>query len=53
VKKVGKKIENNEHFLPQKTNVEFVLIEEEKNEIRMKIWERGSGETLACGTGIY
>jgi diaminopimelate epimerase len=37
-------------FFPRKTNVEFVSVETE-NEIRMRVWERGSGETMACGTG--
>jgi len=37
-------------FFPNKTNTEFVKILE-KNKIRMRVWERGSGETSACGTG--
>jgi diaminopimelate epimerase len=45
----GKKIENH-HFFPNKTNVEFVKVLS-PNEIRMRVWERGCGETLACGTG--
>lgn len=35
---------------PEKTNVEFVEIIS-RNEIRMRVWERGTGETMACGTG--
>ena len=35
---------------PNKTNVEFVEIVD-KNHIKMRVWERGTGETLACGTG--
>ena len=45
----GKKIENND-FFPEKTNVEFVQIID-KGHIKMRVWERGSGETYACGTG--
>ena len=37
------------HFL-KKTNVEFINIIDENN-IKMRVWERGAGETLACGTG--
>ena len=35
---------------PQKTNVEFAQIVDRQT-IRMRVWERGTGETLACGTG--
>jgi diaminopimelate epimerase len=37
-------------LFPQKTNVEFVVAENETS-LRMRVWERGSGETMACGTG--
>lgn len=37
-------------FFPQKTNVHFVRIES-RTEVTQKTWERGAGETLACGTG--
>jgi diaminopimelate epimerase len=37
-------------FFPRKTNVEFVTVTS-RNLISMRVWERGSGETLACGTG--
>jgi diaminopimelate epimerase len=37
-------------FFPSKTNVEFVTVNS-KTDITMRVWERGSGETLACGTG--
>jgi diaminopimelate epimerase len=45
----GPKIENHPLF-PRRTNVEFVKVLNGKN-IEMRVWERGSGETLACGTG--
>ncbi len=45
----GKLIENNPMF-PKKTNVEFVEVKDKKN-VLVRTWERGSGETLACGTG--
>ena len=49
VKDYGKEIEKNAVF-PNKTNVEFVEIKN-RNNIKMRVWERGTGETLACGTG--
>lgn len=45
----GKKFENNPAF-PERVNTEFVKVIG-RNEIKMRVWERGSGETLACGTG--
>lgn len=46
---VGRAIENHPAF-PERVNVEFVK-KVEKNHLKMRVWERGSGETLACGTG--
>jgi len=46
---IGPKIENHKRF-PQRTNVEFVEVQN-RNDVRVRVWERGSGETLACGTG--
>lgn len=37
-------------IFPKKTNVEFVKVED-RNNLRVKVWERGAGPTLACGTG--
>ncbi len=49
VNELGPVIENHPMF-PDRTNVEFVKVIG-REEIRMRVWERGSGETLACGTG--
>lgn len=49
VHKIGEKIQKFE-FFDSEVNVEFVKINS-KNDIDMRIFERGSGETLACGTG--
>jgi diaminopimelate epimerase len=46
---IGPKVEVAPHF-PERTNVEFVEVLSRK-EVRQRTWERGSGETLACGTG--
>jgi diaminopimelate epimerase len=45
----GPMIENH-HFFPKRTNVEFIEIMS-PSEIKMRVWERGAGETMACGTG--
>ena len=49
VEKYGKVLEVDKVF-PNKTNVEFIQIVD-KNHVKMRVWERGAGETLACGTG--
>lgn len=46
---LGPKFENNAIF-PRRTNTEFIEILD-RNTLKMRVWERGSGETLACGTG--
>ncbi|MDR3111331.1 MAG: diaminopimelate epimerase [Planctomycetaceae bacterium] len=46
---IGKKVETNANF-PNRVNAEFARIIS-KSEIEMRVWERGTGETLACGTG--
>ena len=49
IEKYGPIIEVDNHF-PNKVNAEFIEIVD-KNNINMRVWERGAGETLACGTG--
>ncbi|MBF0199825.1 MAG: diaminopimelate epimerase [Desulfamplus sp.] len=49
VEKHGRAIENHPMF-PEKTNVEFIEVLG-RREMKMAVWERGAGETLACGTG--
>ena len=49
VHEVGAALETHPLF-PRKTNVEFVTVKDREH-LRMRVWERGSGETLACGTG--
>ena len=46
---IGPMFEHHEMF-PERTNTEFIQVVSE-TEINMRVWERGSGETLACGTG--
>ncbi len=47
---LGPQVEKDSHF-PNKTNVEFAQVVE-GDRLRLRIWERGVGETLACGTGM-
>jgi diaminopimelate epimerase len=49
VEYVGPMVENHEAF-PKRTNVGFVQVLN-RNELKVRVWERGCGETLACGTG--
>lgn len=49
IEKIGPYFENHERF-PERTNTEFVKVID-KNTVQMRVWERGTGETLACGTG--
>ena len=49
IEKYGPILEINEKF-PKKANIEFIQIID-KTHIKMRVWERGAGETLACGTG--
>lgn len=47
--KIGPMFENHEMF-PERVNTEFIQVIDE-NTLKMRVWERGSGETWACGTG--
>ncbi len=49
IEKIGPYFEKHEVF-PKRTNTEFVKVID-RNTVQMRVWERGSGETLACGTG--
>jgi diaminopimelate epimerase len=49
VEQIGPKVENHKAF-PKRTNVGFVQVLNH-NELKVRVWERGCGETLACGTG--
>ncbi|MGL5681596.1 MAG: diaminopimelate epimerase [Marinifilaceae bacterium] len=49
IEHIGPIIECDERF-PQRVNVDFVEVINH-NEVRMRVWERGTGETMACGTG--
>lgn len=49
IEQTGPLFENHERF-PNRTNTEFVQVIDKKS-VFMRVWERGTGETLACGTG--
>lgn len=49
IEKIGPLFEKNSIF-PEQINTEFVQVID-RNNLKMRVWERGSGETLACGTG--
>ncbi|MCL1972004.1 MAG: diaminopimelate epimerase [Endomicrobia bacterium] len=48
--KIGPKFENNAALFPDRINTEFVEVVG-RNHLKMRVWERGSGETQSCGTG--
>lgn len=48
VPRIGPLVERDERF-PERTNVEFVAVQEDG--VKVRVWERGAGETMACGTG--
>ena len=49
LEKIGPKFEQHERF-PRRVNTEFARVLDRRT-VEMRVWERGSGETLACGTG--
>ena len=49
IETIGPYFENHKRF-PNRTNTEFVKVLD-RNNVQMRVWERGTGETLACGTG--
>ena len=49
LEKIGPKFEQHEWF-PRRVNTEFARVLDRRT-VEMRVWERGSGETLACGTG--
>ena len=49
IEEIGPKFENHPAF-PDRVNTEFIRVLDRKT-VEMRVWERGSGETLACGTG--
>ena len=49
IEELGPKFEYHVRF-PERINTEFVIVLDRKN-VKMRVWERGTGETLACGTG--
>lgn len=49
IEKYGPSLENDKHF-PERANIEFIDVVD-RNNVKMRVWERGAGETLACGTG--
>lgn len=49
LEEIGPQFENHERF-PNRVNTEFVRVLDRRT-VEMRVWERGSGETLACGTG--
>lgn len=49
IENIGPKLEHHKMF-PDRANIEFIQVVD-RNHIKMRVWERGAGETLACGTG--
>ena len=49
IEKIGPKLENHK-FFPDRANIEFIQVVDDHT-LNMRVWERGSGETFACGSG--
>ena len=49
IKKIGPKIENH-HYFPERINVTFAEVSDDCKNIKVNVWERGAGQTKACGT---
>ncbi len=49
IKKIGPKIENH-HYFPERVNVTFAEVSNDLKNIKVNVWERGAGQTKACGT---
>lgn len=50
LERIGPFFEYHDRFMPYRVNTEFIQVVDRKH-LKMRVWERGSGETLACGTG--
>ena len=50
LERIGPAFENHARFAPDRVNTEFIHVVDRKH-LDMRVWERGSGETWACGTG--
>ena len=49
IEKIGPKIENH-HYFPERINVTFAEVSDDCKNIKVNVWERGAGQTKACGT---
>ena len=49
IKKIGPKVENH-HFFPERVNLTFAEVLDDFENIKVNVWERGAGQTKACGT---
>ena len=49
IQKIGPKIENH-HYFPERINVTFAEVSDDYKNIKVNVWERGAGQTKACGT---